>query len=184
MKNFKLLLATTAILSMGAMAANALTGETESVEMKAELIRAISLENTEPLDFGRIVVEDETTSLTVAMNSSGVSSVSGTTVGTQGKVINAYVVTQGGKGIITGANCAHLSHPTSAHLNVPTGAPESISIYITGLSCVPIDDSTSSFYGTLHFSSTSSTTPVPEGKYTGSFTVTAIYPDETPSSGD
>ena len=58
MKNFKLLLATTAILSTGALLANAtgLSGlsDTTPLEVKAEIIKNIQFESVEPVDFGRI----------------------------------------------------------------------------------------------------------------------------------
>lgn len=166
MKNFKLLLATTAILSTTALMANAITGESEKVDIKAELIKARSLENIQPLDFGRIVFEDGTTSLTANMDSSGNVSISGG---------EAYVLTQGKMGIVTGATCEKLSYPTGTiSLTIPDGG--SVVSTVTNLTCIT-DGETSKFYANFR-SNNFTSGGIPAGIYTGSFTVTAIYPEE------
>ena len=58
MKNFKLLLATTAMLSMGAMVANA-TDDTFTLTTTVDLLRpALVIEEISPLHFGRLYAEN------------------------------------------------------------------------------------------------------------------------------
>ena len=184
MRNFKLLLGATALLSMGAMTVNAtpgdITGESTSVQTRVEILKARSLANTVPLDFGRIIVDQGVNEFAVIMDSSG---------GETFDFINggsAYILTQGTKGVVTGASCSQLSYPASSTkiiVTPPTGATIERA-YIIDLACTDDNNGNATFNAYLNIDNASSETPVAAGIYTTSFTVTAIYPVETPSSGD
>lgn len=189
MRNIKLLLATTAMLSMGAMVANA-TGivgnETVDMPVKVDLITPISLTVDQPLDFGRIVVKD-TLMMTLSMNSDGI-----TTITSQTSPMDAqsnthpgssYILQPGGVGIISGTTCANISlpdSPSTISISDPNSecSGQSCSLLITQLKCDTVNGK-SYISGGMSISGYSSSKPIPSGNYRGSFTVTAVY-DERP----
>ena len=134
MKNFKLLLATTAILSTGALMANAIEGESAQVDVKAELIKARVLTPT-PLDFGRIVFSQGVYELAVDVRPAKSETASGPVVIDEVLGGTAYVLTQGKRGTVTGATCSQLDYPdtSSGYLpftTVPDDAPSTIAFFI------------------------------------------------------
>ena len=181
MKNFKLLLATTAILSMGTMAVNAgvVGQDTLTVPVSAEVIRPLQLEYTQELDFGRVIApEDRVVGLT--MDSTGNVTVSGPNAS------GIYMLEQGKAAIITGASCNQIELPSTGSENLlltnPEGAPEGNKAYIGTLSCVTVNEDTV-IYGTLYFQNMTKAEgetygTVYPGVYHGSFTITAIYHDD------
>ena len=70
MKNFKLLLATTALLSVGTMGANA-ANPSKDMNVDVEIVVADSMSVVDHLDFGRWVVPKNITSITLSMDSTG-----------------------------------------------------------------------------------------------------------------
>ena len=165
MKNFKLLLATTAILSTGALLANAdttpgsFTGETTDMDVKVEIIEARSLSAT-ALDFGRIVVTKNNDDLSVVMDRDGNENVDGAG--------NAYILKTGSKGVVTGATCEELTYANQIDLTKPTGATGDAEVH--SINCNQVEDE-ATFYGVLHIAGDD---PIAAGNYTGKLTVTVI----------
>ena len=189
MKKLNLLLATTAILSMGAMTASATdTGnETTSVPVKVEIIPARTLSAT-ALDFGRIVVpvaDNDTgegiSQINLSMSSAGVTTITSQTKD-QGYNGEAYILKQGTQGVVTGATCAELATmPASVGLNdvseVTIGSGGSASdnaITLSNIACNTADGK-AYIYGDLEISSGVDNIAYDHGIYKGSFTVTAVY---------
>ena len=177
MKNFKLLLATTAILSTGALLANAdttpgsFTGETTDMDVKVEIIKARKLTAT-ALDFGRIVVTQDNADITIEMDRDGNETDSGD---------NVYILKTGSKGVVTGATCEELTYANRIDLTKPAGATGSADV--TSINCYQVDDK-ATFYGDLNISDSD---PIAAGNYTGKLTVTVIptiYGNGATASGD
>ena len=203
MKNFKLLLGATALLSTGALLANAttpvgtLTGESVLVPVNAEVVKAYSLSAT-PLNFGKVVFSSDpeypTTVLAVEVDENGVTAIDD--IGSvEGKGnASAYVLTQGAAGLVTGATCDQLIYPGSdnpeegGQFNLttrPAGATSNLDSHIDSLKCKTVDGK-SVFYGRFMLEDIAQTEILP-GTYSGSFEVTVIstiYDNEATASGD
>ena len=168
MKKFNLLLATTAMLSMGAMIADATQPDSTTVDVKAEVIEARSLNST-PLDFGRIVVSNAE-ELGVRIDASGIETITADTAADA-----AYILEPGEKGVVTGANCNQVNYPNNITLTGPTG---SYMPTVSTIGCVDDQSGSATFFGFLYISPDTAQgyDYIPAGKYSGGLTVTAIYP--------
>ena len=162
MKNFKLLLATTAILSTGlAMGANAtFKGETTQVDLKAEIIHARVLDAT-PIDFGRIVISnlvpDEQAEIFINIDAEGKE-----TIDQQLSTVQGYILDKGQKGVVTGATCEQLSYDeeafiTSGEITTPAG---DVLADTTIINCKTTDGK-ATFYTRLRIISTDTTKTIP-----------------------
>ena len=171
MKNIKLLLATTAILSTTlvakVMAADpgTLDDEKATINVEAEIIHARSLTAT-PLKFGRIVInKDNKGPITLVMSSSGVVEPDDT---------GAYILSQGQKGTVTGAICDELTWQKTGNIAINPPSGKSIAeANLQNISCVDNNDQ-ATFYANLVLYNAANNAPIPEGKYSGSFIVTVI----------
>ena len=186
MKNFKLLLGATALLSTGALLANAttpvgtLTGESVLVPVNAEVVKAYSLSAT-PLNFGKVVFSSDpeypTNMLSVEVDENGITTIDEIW---NSEYNSAYVLTQGAAGVVTGATCAQLIYPGSdsvdgGTLNLttrPAGAANSLESYVAELKCKTVDGK-SVFYGRFNLEDSANGEILP-GTYSGSFEVTVI----------
>ena len=180
MKNKFLLLATTAILSAGALMANAdtspvgtLSGESVPVQAKAEIIHARSLSAT-PLDFGKIVVAtnydgDWADEVQVTIDRDGNETIDHGFYG--------YILQEGSKGVVTGATCEELNWTqdlegdASNYVLNMTKPAEVTNAYVHNLNCYT-DNGEATFYG--KFYAGGGDYVIPAGEYSGSFTVTVI----------
>ena len=169
MKNFKLLLATTAILSTGALLANATgtTGhETETVNFSIELVQARSLHQDQPIKFGRIVLDQDTLTLEAQISSEGIITSVGGNEGT-----HPYALDGAQKGIVSGATCEQLSYPSSTtNITPPSG---NLTTKHMNIDCLTVEGK-AIFYGDINMKMENNA-PLPIGTYNGSFTVTAVY---------
>ena len=183
MKNIKLLLATTAILSTTAVASFAETvpGASTSVDVDAELVEVRAIKATSDLSFGRVAYMDYSgnTSINfigIITDENGITTVDEIGLNPQSADVETYVLTQGTRGVVKGATCNELDYPgkdssgsTTIELdNVPTGAEGAI---VSLLYCKTVEN-TSVFYG--EFYTEPSSGKIIPGTYSGSFTVTLI----------
>ena len=115
MKNFKLLLGATALLSTGALLVNAgsiIGQETINVRMSVDVIRPLNLTKEKDLYFGKVVVPEGINDITISMDSAGIVSIPSESIGyIEGITTNPvpYVLTQGHRGIIGGATCNQIN---------------------------------------------------------------------------
>ena len=179
MKNFKLLLATTAILSTGALLANAdttpgsFTGETTDMDVKVEIIEARSLSAT-ALDFGRIVVTKAVDDISIRIDEDGNERAIGD---------GAYILKTGSKGVVIGATCDELTYADKIDLTKPAGATGNAKVLY--INCNQVEDQ-ATFYGEFNIAGTGDDAIV-AGNYTGKLTVTVIptiYGNGATASGD
>jgi len=184
MKNFKLLLATTAILSTTSLAVIAgVDGQdTLSLPASVEIIQPIQLGYSQALDFGRIVVPnaDGMLDITLGVFDRDESPLS---FATEVAPTGSYILEQGKVAILTGVtSCDQVtwSIPDDGFpLTVPANAPEGASGEVYGLYC---DDDANGVYigGQLSiFGPTGdSHSRIYPGEYKGNVTITAVYPDD------
>ena len=189
MKNKFLLLSATALLSAGALMANAttpvgtLTGESVLVPVNAEVVKAYSLSAT-PLNFGKVVFSSDpeypTILLSVLVDENGVTTIDSTrSVEGKGNP-SAYVLTQGATGVVTGATCDQLIYPGSDSVDggdvtlttKPAGATNFLHARIFELKCKTVGEK-SVFYGRFNLQDLNEGEILP-GTYSGSFEVTVI----------
>ena len=202
MKNFKLLLATTAILSAGALLANAtgITGnETAIVPVVADIVTPLLLTVEKPLDFGVIAAYDINT-LEVTMNNQGETSITNSTSSTPSIPLItdtfAYILKQGGMGVVSGATCSNIALPEVSEVTLTNSGgsytamdcggmdPEicqlerSSNYSLTSLNCITVDGK-AKIYGTLSMDAGSGGLAIPAGRITGNIVVTAVYDDRS-----
>ena len=172
MKNFKFLLATTAILSMGAVAANADVGDETVVPVRAEIVTVHNLHAT-PIDFGRIAVDDVEfdagSYLFVGMDQAGI------VTSSERSSVPGYILSNGKKGVVKGTDCEHLDFANKVDMSVPT-TQDDVARASADIKCISVDGD-ATFYGEFKLSITMSGEMVPAGNYTGSLTVTEINPE-------
>ena len=112
--------------------------------------------------------------LHVNMDSSGVVSIDTTGKGNE----HAYVLLQGSKAVITGAGCNNINYLGSAvdgSIRLTPPVTDSDLFARVHLSCVNNTSGNATLYGTASFDKSGGNIPV--GKYTATFTVTAVYGD-------
>ena len=181
MKNFKLLLATTAILSMGAMTVKAeIKGESVNLPASVEIIRSAFLDVEQNLDFGKIVIPGDNTGIVATMDSSGQVSVENMY---SGETAGAYVLTNGKLGLISGAQCANLSIPTTHKVYHKDGPAEedgdgAVDVDIKNLACNNYDEDENivAIYGEMHaYCDGANDCKTPDGKFNSAITITYIY---------
>ena len=194
MKNFKLLLATTAILSTGfAMNVKAIGvkgNETAIIPVFLDIVAPISFTVEHPLDFGRIMAKD-VNSMVVDIDNSGVTSITSSTLKADSTATSPYVLEQGGLAIISGTDCTHISLPStsvsltnSAGSAFPSNATGSAGGYtLTNITC-ETDSNTgkAKIYGKLYLNGGymmngghEEKLAVLPGRISGEMTVTAVY---------
>ena len=203
MKNFKLLLATTAILSTGALLANAtgiMGNETAIVPVVADIVTPLLLTVEEPLDFGVIAAFDVNT-LEVTMNNQGETSITNSTLSDSSPFIvdnSAYILKQGGMGVVSGATCSNIALPAVSEVTLTNSGgrytatncggmdPElcplerSSNYSLTSLNCITVEGK-AKIYGTLSMDAGKGplNNAIPAGRITGNIVVTAVYDDRS-----
>ena len=172
MKNFKLLLATTAILSTGAVMANAENG---GIMMNAgvNITRAGKLKKTQDINFGSVVIPTNATELVLYMGRDGE-----VTAGDE----SVHVMGDSFTGRLEGAPCSLLSYPDNVEITSKPTSEYNVTGSISDIICVDsgydginISSSDARFFA-LELNITS-TGPLASGRYYGGFTITSVYPD-------
>ena len=159
MKNFKLLLATTAILSTGALVANA---ENPKIDMYAavEILSVADFTNARDMDFGKWVVPEGKKSFTISLKEDGASSVDETVT----------IITDGISGMTSGMPCNLLSFPNSVTFD--TTPSNTATATLSGI----YSDDAGEYECFIYANSLviEDTNSIPSGIYEGHFEVTAV----------
>ena len=172
MKNFKLLLASTAILSTGALMANAeITNPTADMNVGIELIVTNAFDVGADMDWGRWVIPSETKSIIFTMDKTG--DISTTTSGV------TLIAPPFETAYTAGAPCDTLTFPDEVYLvgNNSYSHEEGGEGVVTGFYAVEASDTAG--YTCYIFAQTLTVTGedgenIKSSPYTGSFTITAV----------
>lgn len=170
MKNFKLLMATTAILATEAIIANA-TDPSVNMNVGVNIHRASTFEKTADMNFGSIIIPDSAKELHITMNIDGI-----VTAADESETVQS--LDDAGVGETSGVPCGLLSYPSEVELNTGpaseytiTGSAKNI---VASGNAAGISTDRCFFFGDLDITSTG---PLESGIYMGHFTITAVYPE-------
>ena len=166
MKNFKFLLATTAILSTALTVNVEATNPTADMNASIEIISVAEFTVTQDLDFGRWAFSEESPqgTHTFSMDNTGNVTYTGDSEDTPTRVTN------GTRGVVEGMPCDILSFPEK-HYIITVGDD---SIFLTGLHAVETAEHTCAVYAdNLEFDDDDDNGIVAQ-KYSGTFTITAV----------
>ena len=169
MKNFKLLLATTAILSTALAINTKAANPTQDMNVDVEIVRADAFQVWQHMNFGRWVVPSGTKSITLSMDQNG--NVTTTTAG-------ATRIETGRKGKTLQVPCNTLSFPATVYLRPDTEHTKDLnsgSYRLTNITATA--EGTSDFECAIHGDLTiasGSSSDIESTQYSASFTITAM----------